>query len=101
MSAVTFPPLPRTVDRYVTAVNRSLWGRRSSWGGAAAGSADDDLGGQDLRPRDQARAGDPGHEAVRRAAAELVDRLADRRQRRVDDPAGVQVVEPGHRYIRR
>jgi hypothetical protein len=34
-------------------------------------------------------------------AAKVAERLADRCQRRVDDAAGVHVVEPGHRHVRR
>jgi hypothetical protein len=68
---------------------------------AAAAGADDELSGQHLDGRRERRRVDPGEQPAGRAAAEVAQRLADGGQRRVDDAAGVHVVEPGHRYVRR
>jgi hypothetical protein len=57
------------------------------------------LGGQYLHCRGERRLVDPGEQPPGGLAAEVAERLADRGQRRVDDPAGVHVVEPGDRHV--
>jgi hypothetical protein len=59
------------------------------------------LSGQYLHCRGERRLVDPGEQPAGGTAAEFAERLADRCQRRVDDAAGVHVVEPGHCHIRR
>ena len=59
------------------------------------------MGRQHLGPRRQRRVLDPVQEAARGTAAEVPERLADRCQRRLDDAAGIHVVEPRHGHVRR
>jgi hypothetical protein len=68
---------------------------------AAAAGTDHELGGQYFDCRCERRIFDPGEQAMGGTAAEVAERLADRRQPRIDEPAGVHVVEPGHRHIGR
>jgi hypothetical protein len=59
------------------------------------------LSWQYLHCRGERRVVDPGEQPAGGPAAKVAKRLADRGQRRVDDPAVVHVVEPGHRDVGR
>jgi hypothetical protein len=69
----------------VPAGSRSLTAARARW--------------QQLHGRGEARAGDPVEQSGAGPLAEQVHRLADRRELRIGQADGIEVVETGHGYL--